>query len=116
DVVKSAVALPQTDAQDRLRLRVLASAISVLAPVDTKAAQVLAKEGVRVETELIRVGRKPAVSVFSTGHVDCATTASFVEMLPAAAVQTAEEPLLRAITTCPRQTLELGKQKLEAAL
>src|SRR5215469_5712394 len=45
DVVKSAVALPQPDSEDRLR--VLASAIQVALPLDTKYARQLAREGMQ---------------------------------------------------------------------
>src|SRR5437879_4724799 len=53
DVVNSAVALPQTDQQDRLR--VLSSAVEVMAPIAPKAATELSKEGIRIEAELIAV-------------------------------------------------------------
>src|SRR5690349_17356777 len=51
NVVKSAVALPQPDPQDRLR--VLSSAASVVAPVQPETAKSLAKEGAQVESEII---------------------------------------------------------------
>ena len=41
DVVSSAVALPQSDQQDRLR--VLSSAVEVMSPIDPKAANELTK-------------------------------------------------------------------------
>src|SRR5205823_12056278 len=65
DVVKSAVALPQPDSQDRLR--VLAAAVNVVAPVSPKYAQQLSREGVQLESEIVRLGQKPAVSIMSSG-------------------------------------------------
>src|SRR5579864_4239324 len=43
DVVQSAVALPEADPQDRLRL--LTEAVNVVAPIDQKLTQQLIKEG-----------------------------------------------------------------------
>jgi hypothetical protein len=114
DVVKNAVALPQSDPQDRLR--VLHSAVTVVAPVSRKMAQTLSREGVQLEAELIRAGQKPAISLFAAGNVDCASAANFVQMLPASAVQTAEQPLIGALSFCPKQALEPARQKLETAL
>ena len=114
DVVKSAVALPQPDSQDRLR--VLHSAVSVVAPVDAKLARQLSQEGVRLESDLIEAGQQPAVSLFDAGSVDCATAAEFVQNLPAGSVTAAEQSLLGAIGSCPKQTVDLARQKLEAAL
>src|SRR5580765_2240617 len=54
NVVKSAVALPQPDPQDRLR--VLSSAASVVAPVHPLTAKSLAKEGARLESDIIASG------------------------------------------------------------
>src|SRR5438309_4259491 len=65
DVVSSAVALPQSDQQDRLR--VLSSAVEVMSPIDAKAASELTKEGIRIESELIALGEKPSVSLFNSG-------------------------------------------------
>src|SRR5882724_8456782 len=71
NVVKSAVALPQPDPQDRLR--VLSSAASVVASVQPETARSLAKEGARVESDIIASGNQPAVSILSGGQVDCPT-------------------------------------------
>ena len=114
DVAKSAVALPQADEQDRLR--VLASAVRVLSPLDAKTAQSLTKEAVRIESDLIRAGRKPAVSIFSTGRVDCATVTNFVENLPVTSVAVGQDALIRGVSSCSKQALIPVQQKLEAAL
>jgi hypothetical protein len=114
DVVRMAVALPQPDPQDRLR--VLNSAASVAAPVAPQLARSFAREGARLEADLIASGQTPAVSLVSSGHVDCATAVNFVESIPPAAVQRAEESILGAMTLCSKQTLEPTRQKLETAL
>ena len=113
DVVQSAVALPQPDPQDRLR--VLNSAINVVSPIDHKLALQYAKEGVRIEAELIRSGQTPAVSIMATGDVDCASAVEFAQTVPATAVVQAEQSLIGAITSC-RQALVPAQQKLETAL
>src|SRR4051812_28843005 len=71
DVVNSAVALPQSDQQDRLR--VLSSAVEVMASIAPKTATELSKEGIRIESELIALGEKPSASLFTSGLVDCKT-------------------------------------------
>lgn len=114
DVVRAAVALPQPDPQDRLR--VLNSAANVVGPIDRKLAKSFAAEGARIEAELIGVGETPAVSMLATGEVDCASAVNFVETIPPAAVERAEQSLLGALSTCPKQTLEPIRQKTEAAL
>src|SRR4051794_34696374 len=70
DVIQTAVALPQTDQQDRLR--VLTSAANVVGTVRPALAKQFAKEGMRIEQELISAGETPAVSILDAGHVDCA--------------------------------------------
>src|SRR5262245_27123711 len=60
DTVKMAVALPQSDQQDRLR--VLSTAADVIAPIDKKMAKSFWTEGVGIESELVRLGQTPAVS------------------------------------------------------
>ncbi len=114
DVVKNAVGLPQPEQQDRLR--VLYSASTVVSPIDTRLAKQLGREGVRIESELIAAGEKPAVSMFSAGQVDCTTAGRFVEQVPASAVAKAEESIIAAVTTCPKTALEPSRSKLEAAL
>src|SRR5881398_1863662 len=89
NVVKTAVALPQPDPQDRLR--VLNSAASVVAPVQPATARSLAKEGARLESDIIASGNQPAVSILSSGQVDCATMADFVERLAPASIPMAED-------------------------
>jgi len=114
DVVQSAVALPQPDPQDRLR--VLNSAASVIGPIDHKMALQFAKEGTRLEAELISAGQTPAVSMMATGDVDCASAAQFAETIPASAVLQAEQSLIGAITSCPKEALIPAQRKLETAL
>src|SRR3954449_10090639 len=114
NVVKSAVALPQPDPQDRLR--VLSSAASVVAPVQPEIAKSLAKEGAQVESEIIANGEQPAVSILSSGQVDCATMAEFVDRLAPASLAMAEDSLVAAITACPKQTADSARVKVEAAL
>lgn len=114
DVVHSAVALPQPDPADRLR--VLATATQVISPLDSKYAKQLAREGMRLESELVRSGQQPPVSIMATGQVDCASAAEFVESIPAQAVSTAEQSLIGAITTCPKQALGAAQLALNSAL
>lgn len=114
DTVKMAVALPQPDPQDRLR--VLASAANVLLPIDQKLAKNLWREGVRIESELVRLGQTPAVSLMANGQTDCASAQSFIENLPEAAVPAAEQSIIGALTSCPKQTMDLVARKLDAAM
>jgi len=114
DTVKFAVALPEPDPQDRLR--VLSSAANVVSPIDRKMAKELWREGVRMESELIQLGKTPAVSLMSGGQADCASAQSFVENLPVSSVVAAEQALIGAVTTCPKQTLEIVSRRLSAAL
>jgi len=113
EVVRSAVALPQPDPQDRLR--VLQSAATVIAPFDAPLARKLAREGAHLEAELITGGQTPAVSVLSGGHVDCITAKEFVESIPASAVQRAEDSLVPAMTLC-KQAQDPARAKVESAL
>lgn len=114
DTANMAVALPQPDPQDRLR--VLSSAASVVSPIDEKLARKLSKEGVRIESELIRLGQTPAVSMMSGGQTDCASAQDFVENVPETAVLAAEQSLIGALTSCRKQTLDPVARKLDAAL
>lgn len=113
DVVQSAVALPQPDPQDRLR--VLSAAASLIEPIDSKMAKQFAKEGARIETELVASGQKPAVSMIAAGQVDCAAAANFVQTIPPAAVLDAEQSLVGAVTNCP-DTREAAARKVEAGM
>ena len=114
NVVNSAVALPQPDPQDRLR--VLSSAASVVATVQPEKAKSLAKEGARIEADIIASGEQPAVSVLSSGQVDCATMADFVDRLAPASLAMAEDSLVAAVTQCPKQTADNARLKVETAL
>ena len=114
DVVKNAVALPQPDQQDRLR--VLHSAANVISPFDWRLARQFSREGTRIEAELIAAGQKPAVSMFTAGQVDCTTAGHFVEQIPAQAVAPAEESLIAAVSSCSKTALEPTRSKLEAAM
>jgi hypothetical protein len=114
DVVQSAVALPQPDPQDRLR--VLNSAANVVSPIDHKMALQFAKEGTRIEADLITSGQTPAVSMLAAGNIDCASAAEFAERIPPAAVVQAEQSLIGAVTSCPKQALIPVQRKLETAL
>jgi hypothetical protein len=114
DTVRMAVALPEPDPQDRLR--VLSSAADVVLPIDKKMAKGFWSEGARIETELVRLGQTPAVSMMSGGQVDCATALNFVENLPESSVLRAEQSLIGAMTACPKQTLDPVSRKLDAGL
>jgi hypothetical protein len=104
DTVRMAVALPQPDQQDRLR--VLSTAADVVSPIDKKMARGFWNEGARIESELVRIGQTPAVSMMSSGLVDCTAALNFVENLPDSAVLRAEQSLIGAVTSCPRQALD----------
>lgn len=114
DTVNMAVALPQPDPQDRLR--VLATAANVISPIDQKIAKLLWHEGVRIESELIQVGKTPAVSLMASGQADCEAAQSFVENLSENSVVAAEQSLIGAVTSCQTQTLDIVSRKLDAAL
>jgi hypothetical protein len=114
DTVRMAVALPQPDPQDRLR--VLSTAANVISPIDQKMAKSLWREGVRIESELIQAGQTPSVSLMANGQTDCASAQSFVENLPVTAVTAAEQSLIGAVTKCTKQTLDRVARKLDAAL
>lgn len=114
DTVRMAVALPESDPQDRLR--VLSTAADVVSPIDKKMARGFWNEGARIETDLVRIGQTPAVSMMSSGLVDCAAALNFVENLPDSAVLRAEQSLIGAVTSCPKQTLDPVSRKLDAGL
>jgi len=114
DTVNMAVALPESDPQDRLR--VLASAADVVSTIDRNMARKLWHEGVNIESELIRVGQTPSVSLMASGQADCNAALSFVENLPVNAAFQAEQSLIGAVTSCPKQTLDTVSRKLDAAL
>jgi hypothetical protein len=114
DVVQSAVALPQSDQQDRLR--VLTSAANLVASFQPALARQFAKEGMRIEQELIETGVKPAVSILDAGQIDCASAQSFVENIPVQQVAAAEQSLIAAESSCSRQALQPVQRKLEMAM
>ena len=114
DVVQTAVALPEGDQQDRLR--VLTSAANVVGTVRPALAKRFAKEGMRIEQELISSGETPAVSIIEAGHVDCAEAQSFVENVPVEKVGVAEQSLIAAQSLCPKQATEPVRRKVEAGL
>lgn len=107
-----AVALPQPDPQDRLR--VLSAAAELAHVIAPKDATRFASEGAQLESELIANGERPAVSILASGAVDCATAATFVEAIPAAQVNAAEESILGALSSCPQQTLEPARSRIQA--
>lgn len=114
DVVQTAVALPQSDQQDRLRI--LTAAADVVSPIKPSLSKKFASEGMRIEQELINAGETPAVSILNNGHVDCASVQGFVENIPEAKVGGAEQSLISAASMCPRQALQPVQRKVEAAL
>ena len=114
DVVNHAVALPQPDPQDRLR--VLAAASQLVAPWNHELALKFSREGVELETQLVASGQTPAVSMLEAGQVDCAAKQNYVESVPVAGVPKAEQSLLVAVTTCPKSTLAPTRRKLEDAM
>jgi hypothetical protein len=114
DTVRMAVALPEPDPQDRLR--VLSTAADVVSPIDKKMATGFWKEGARIESELVRLGQTPAVSMMSSGQVDCAAALNFVDNLPENSVLRAEQSLIGAITSCSKQTLDSVSRKLDAGM
>ena len=99
DVVRAAVALPQSEPQDRLR--VLAAAASVISPIRPAMAKTYSREGLRVEQELIQRGEQPSTSMMSSGPVDCKAVQTLVEGIPAQRVDAAETTLVAAISVCP---------------
>lgn len=114
DAVEVALSLPQRDPQDRLR--VLAVAANVISPIDQKTAKRLRREGVRIESELIQTGQKPAVSILGSGQADCVSTQAFVAHLSENFVVPAEQALIGAVTSCKKQTLDAVARLLDAAL
>jgi len=111
DVVRAAVALPQSNPQDRLR--VLASAASVIAPLRPALARAYSREGLRVEQELIQRGEQPSTTMLSAGPVDCKAVLALVESIPAAQVSAAEVSLVAAVGSCA--SVRLSAQRLIAA-
>ena len=116
DTVKMSVALPESDQQDRLR--VISTAADVVSPIDKKMAKNFWSEGAQIET-VTWCGwvKRPAISMMSSGQVDCAAALSFVENVPDGAVLQAEQSLIVArLPSCPKQTLDAVSRKLDAGL
>jgi hypothetical protein len=114
DVVNSAIALPVGDQQDRLR--VLNSAIGVIATRDRKRAAALAEEAIRIESELIATGQEPAVSVLASGFGDCKAATEFVERVYPQNLAPAEQSVIGALTRCPKQTVALVQNRIDTAM
>lgn len=114
DVVKSAVALPQSDQQDRLR--VLTAAANVVSPIQSSLSRQFAREAMRIEQELILSGESPTTSILNEGLVDCGSVQGFVENIPEAKVGSAEQSLISAASMCSKQALQPVQRKIEAAL
>ena len=113
DVLKSAIAVPQSDPQDGLR--VLATAVSVATPVDLALARDLAQQGVELETRVIVGGQVPVASVMDSGQVKCPAAQQFVDALPAGAAALAQKSLVGALQACSK-VLPSVEQKLDVAL
>lgn len=111
DVVRAAVALPQSNPQDRLR--VLASAAGVIAPLRPALARAYSREGLRVEQELIQRGEQPNTTMLSAGPVDCKAVETLVQSISATRVSAAEPSLVAAVGSCP--SVRLSAQRLIAA-
>ncbi len=114
DVVQSAVSLPQSDQQDRLRI--LTAAANVVSPIRPTLSKQFAREGMRIEQELINAGQSPAESILNAGLVDCSTVQGFVENIPEAKVSAAEQSLISAASMCPKQATVPVQRKVEAAM
>ncbi|HET9743513.1 MAG TPA: hypothetical protein VFQ00_12245 [Terriglobales bacterium] len=114
DTIRSAVALPQTDAQDRLR--VLAASAELAAPLDPALSKKLVADGAQEELTIIENGDTPAVSIFSSGKADCSAAADFIASVPDESVSRAEPSIVGAVTHCPQQTLDRARLLLSSAV
>lgn len=114
DVINSAVALEESDLQDRLR--VLAAASELAASVNPKLAKRLGDEGSQLELRIVESGTPPAVSIISTGKVGCAAVETFIDNLSAANVALAEQSVTAAVSKCSKQTLGRVRVLLDTAL
>lgn len=113
DVVQSAVAIPQSDPQDRLR--VLSAAATIILPLRPALAKQLSKEGLRIEQELIQSGQAPAASMLDTGKVDCPSVQALVENVPVERMAAAEQTLISAVSNCPN-TVPTAQRLVEHGL
>jgi len=113
DAVQSAVALPQGELQDRLR--VLAGAAAVMTPLRAALAKQYSREGLRVEQELIQRGEQPVTSMLSAGAVDCKAVQQLVESITPGRVDAAEPTLVAALGACPATKLS-ARRLIDAGL
>ena len=113
EVVNSAVAIPQSDQQDRLRI--LTSAAAIVLPLHPARARQLSREGLRIEQEMIQRGETPVASMLDSGGVDCKAVRSLVENVPVDRVDVAEQTLIAAISHC-RNLAPSARRLVEAAL
>lgn len=90
--------------------------MNVTAALAPQYALGLAQEGVRLEATMVAQGQTPAVSLMASGRADCATMKAFVETLDVRHVFAAERSLIGAVAKCQTTTLEVVRQKAEAAL
>jgi hypothetical protein len=108
EAVRSAVAVPQGELQDRLS--VLAAASSVIGPIRPTIAKTYSREGLRVEQELIQRGEQPVTSMLNAGPVDCKAVQTLVESIPVQRVDAADTTLVGAVGACP--AVSAGAQRL----
>jgi hypothetical protein len=114
NVLQSAVAIPQNDPQDRLR--VLVSAARLANSVSPEWKKKLAREGIELESRLIGSGQQPQVSMVASGFVDCAAVSELVEAIRPEAMLAADQTISAAVRACPKQSLPAVERKLADAL
>lgn len=114
NVLQAALAIPQNDQQDRLR--VLVSAARLANSVSPAWKKKLAREGIELESRLIASGQRPQVSMVEAGNVDCPSVAELVEVMRPEAMSIADKTVAAAVTSCPKQTLEPAERKITDAL
>lgn len=114
NVLQSAVALPQNDPQDRLR--VLVSAAQLANSLSPKLKTSLAREGIDLESRLIGSGQLPQASMVESGIVDCTAVGGLVDALRPEAMASADRTISAAVRSCPKQSLEPIERKLSDAL
>lgn len=114
NVLNAAVALPQSDQQDRLR--VLVSAARLANAVSAKTKKALVAEGTQIEARLIASGEQPQVSMVGSGLVDCAAIAGLVEAVRPESIMSADGTLSAAVQQCPKQALPPTERLLSDAL
>lgn len=114
NVLQAALAIPQNDPQDRLR--VLVAAARLANSVSPAWKKKLAREGIALEASLIGSGQQPQVSMVEAGIVDCPAVAELVEAVRPEAMIQADRTVAAALTSCPKQTLETAERKISDAL